>query len=917
MAFSFAFATAILRFVRKFEAFQSSRIARSERGAVAFIVTVLVGFLIVFILGALALDLSRTADRGQDLQNSADAAALAAVVVYEDEQVKGTPIDDAEDLAEDKAKEVLLQNGIDIDGDPNLSVEFDYPGGSGRVNVRVIDRTVTSILGPLSQSALGFDQEISRQATADFISCATCALNVKIPGPFSAASVGGNGDGFIPIEVGNRLYALNHNNSGNQIVCIDTQTGRPCWRVGDSPTGPREPGRPAYPSGVFSGNSPEMPHAGVVGDLIYWSATAPSGLHLYCWDTSNDLPCISGRRMGTDPRGVEPTQPFFNEGGGTLLKDEARGGGTIAYNDRIYLFSDNHEIHCYNPASNGPCTDFTGIFDSLDTGLAIFPDNDVAVGNHGGSIDRIVDDVSGFIYSTIHIPVADETVADCSVTTPATSVDDMVDRVVTIETGGEYLSAPAIDIVSTSFDPTNQIAQWRVTRDETNPTDLSFFLEAVGIEEPTTKWYLDDDGNTGMFPGVLDTDAVRVEDDNQWNFTQSGSGFEIEHEVSVTTGALVPGFLNLPAPGSPVIDVAPATVWNVSICSDPALDAGYTSGTWIHCFDTGVVSNLTPAPCASFVQTTPLHPDASRLSGRLFFHYEPTPPDVPANKAALCSTGFVSPYTRGIATDVEVNCVNLETGAPESFDYSVFETDLTNATGDTPDAWGVPHYNSFQNRMFYPSQHSANRVLCWDFNAVPAASCGVAVGMSQPVPGIPAQNGVPEDPPIPAGRTEDYGYISKDNCVFGLGHTAKFWAFAADDVGQPCVGATTFTDLSQCLCTGGAPRWGVLDFSAINLADFARLDFQITTVPPPGREFGDLLWPPLAQPGDTRRNTWWSFTPGGQSTVVDLDPILQPDPANPPPFTTVRLVFYAEADKDAFDQAVGELRFLQTPKLVE
>ena len=136
---------------------------------------------------------------------------------------------------------------------------------------------------------------------------------------------------------------------------------------------------------------------------------------------------------------------------------------------------------------------------------------------------------------------------------------------------------------------------------------------------------------------------------------------------------------------------------------------------------------------------------------------------------------------------------------------------MTDYDGETPlgstawGTWGDPHYNEEQNRLFYPTHRVASQVICWDFAS---GSCGENVKVISPT-----------------AQAQDYGFYSEGNCVFGLGHTANFYAFKADDPSQPCDTSSTSTWLSPCNC-GGEEFWGTLEFD-VNESQFEEFFIEI------------------------------------------------------------------------------------------
>ena len=85
--------------------------SHAERGATMFLAAIMI--IIVLLGGAIAVDLSITANRGQSLQNAADSAALAGVQALRQSMGENTEAGPADEQAARLAVESLLrQNGI-------------------------------------------------------------------------------------------------------------------------------------------------------------------------------------------------------------------------------------------------------------------------------------------------------------------------------------------------------------------------------------------------------------------------------------------------------------------------------------------------------------------------------------------------------------------------------------------------------------------------------------------------------------------------------------------------------------------------------------------------------------------------------------------------------------------------------------
>lgn len=848
---------------------------------------ILVMFLFIFIaVAALAVDLAATGARGQDLQNTSDAAALAGVVELQEQMLAGASLAEAEAAARDVIAEIMRQNGIDPSGGA-IVVDVEVAADGSRLQVSITDNDPDQHLPSdiLGRAIRLDDPSIQRSATAEFLACDNeCSLIVEIKAPFGAVSARGNGDGYKPIQVGDNLYALNHNSGERNIVCINTITEQPCWSDGVF--------RTAYSSSVgFSDRNPEMPHTAVVGTRIYWSVTdRNSGLRLFCWETASglDYPCPSAVTLDASLR-------RYNDGDAdnalTDDKDENRGGGTFALGDKVFAFSDNHRIHCFDPLIGGTCAGYGSRGNA--TALDVFPANSPVDGNHGSSIDRIVDENTGYVYSTLHIPFAQD--IDCS----SALADPVGHRVVVLnELTGRYLASDSPDSVLAAADGADE-AKWWDVRDHGSDT--------VSLQSARHGEYLD----AQPFAGT----SVALGEDDRWDLQITGAGdaYYINSESSAVTAGSV-----LDDDGDIVEEVDPPTSpqaewsfypWQCGI--DPTITSSapayFTSGTWLHCYDTGVVSG-TSRPCPGFQvrgtgddpsEPSPIHPDGTRFSGRLWFYYEPASEGVEATKLGVCSSGYGQWYDPGATykdpSTIEINCVDLATGTYNSAMSSAMSPvrdTIRSWTGTDPGAWGDPHWNPEQNRLLYPTEHNRSRIICYDFDD--RAPCGDLTGQ---VP--PSATGVTS--------TEDYGFVSDGNCIYALGHTAYFWAFKASDINEPCEARIPPSRVERCGCGDGATyRWGELDFREIDLNQFTVFGVRIMT-----DDGGDGSNSIPIFPFDGR---FLSLKPGGADPRIPLDDLAIPDGAQ-----SILVEFEVDGlDQDAIEN-VGdfEIRFAQRPRLVD
>lgn len=866
-----------------------------DRGAVLYIMML---FLVMFIaLATVAVDLAALGSRGQELQNTSDAAALAGVVEYQQQVVAGATPEDAEAAARQVVEDVLRQNGIDPD-DPTIILDLDLSDDGTELTVVIGDADPDQFLPNdfLTETIKDDDQGVARSATASFIACEKdCPITAKIPESINAIRARGLGDGYKPIPVGNRLYAINHNSQNRQIVCVDRSTQARCWSGTES--------RDAYSSSVgFFDRNPEMPHTAVINDQIYWTVTDDEGLRMFCFQTAVDpefdRPCQESVTLNSSLTRFDSGDPANDL---THVKDENRGGGTFTVlGQRVYAFSDDHRIHCHNPATGSVCSGYAN--GGNPTGLAAFPAASPEDGNHGSSIDRVVDEATGRVYATLHLPFAEPPV-NCE----SPLADPAGQRVIVVnEETGRLLYTDAPDFVFTGLrDDVGTISQswWDVE---------NIGADTISFQSALTSEYLD----ATPFVGT----SVSADQDDEWNAIIDGDAYFIDSEFN--GGALFDDDGTLLEEEPPT---SPKSRWNFFPwqCGDSTFTPEsapdyYTRGTWLHCYDTGAVTG-NPGPCeapggvpwqvsgaagAATGDASPLHADGTRFSGRLWFYYSSGPNPV---KEGVCSSGYGTWFAPGSNLDrstIEITCVDLATGAFDSTmssDMSPLRDEIRLNTSSTrPGAWGDPHWNDFSNRLFYPSERTGGRgddgvgaVMCFDFDS---GICDTRLGEIE----LDTPDGLPPITQI----TQDYGFFSDGDCVFALGHLSYFWAFKASEPGERCDPEPSKTTIFKCECADGAvARWGELDFSDIDLDLFDSFGIRITT--DQGVDSLSIF------PGD---GSYFSLKPGGGDPRIPLDDLPIPDAA-----TSIVLEIKVTGISEELLAEVGEfeLRFTQRPRLVD
>lgn len=288
--------------------------ADRDRGAVLAVI----GITLVLILtsGAIAVDLTALERQGQTLQNSADAAALAGASVWSQTQDAAA--------ATQVVADVITQNGISIG--PAIQLDVSFPAYN-EVSVELIDNDPQILLA----GAVGIGERITRAATARHLLCDDgCFRSLDVNPPVGSFTAAGSGDGFIPVSVGNKIYAVNHHSS--TIECVDRATQAACW-----------PSQQLFSTPTITMNTA---HSALIGDRIYYLAwngsttSLPSGdgyLQVGCWNTITDSRCSNQADL-------------FNVGHGVLY----------ATDTALYVFAANRNVYCFEPVTFNECTDYLG-----------------------------------------------------------------------------------------------------------------------------------------------------------------------------------------------------------------------------------------------------------------------------------------------------------------------------------------------------------------------------------------------------------------------------------------------------------------------------------------------------------------------------------------------------------------------------
>lgn len=191
-----------------------------------------------------------------------------------------------------------------------------------------------------------------------------CPVEVfEVPPPFSAPEINIGVDGFVPIPVGDRVYALER--TGSQIGCVDLVTALPCWQ-------PR-----SLLDGAATGTTMAVTRSAAIGTDIYFlirdgsvgQSAATGTLRVACWDTASDALCTGSAVLPDTPSGVLHATP-----------------------DALYVFTKYRDVYCFVPGSFEDCAGYAGGRATALLGEPMWVSDDGADAWHGDAIadgDRI------------------------------------------------------------------------------------------------------------------------------------------------------------------------------------------------------------------------------------------------------------------------------------------------------------------------------------------------------------------------------------------------------------------------------------------------------------------------------------------------------------------------------------------------
>lgn len=207
------------------------------------------------------------------------------------------------------------------------------------------------------------DALVVAQCTAAIPNFGCPVQQLEVPEPFAVVDVNLSVGGFVPIPVGDRIYAIER--TGTQIACADVAAATPCWS-------PR-----SLLDGAATGTTMAVTRSAAIGMDIYFlirdgvagQAATSGSLRLACWDTATDGLCAGSAVLPGTPSGVLHVTP-----------------------DAVYVFTSYRDVYCFVPGSFAACAGYAGGLATALLGEPMWVSDDGSDAWHGEAIadgDRV------------------------------------------------------------------------------------------------------------------------------------------------------------------------------------------------------------------------------------------------------------------------------------------------------------------------------------------------------------------------------------------------------------------------------------------------------------------------------------------------------------------------------------------------
>lgn len=159
-------------------------------------------------------------------------------------------------------------------------------------------------------------------------------VDLGVPPPIpSITTAAGDGDGYIPILAGDRIYATWHHLAAASMVCIDTRTGAKC---------------PGYPKALGMQSSFNTGQGFVHQRRMYTKNRDATTHGVLCWNLVTESSC------GYVP--IATLGPVTGGAGGDGGWDQF--SSPVRRDDRLYFAGHDHRVYCFDMTTGEVCADY-------------------------------------------------------------------------------------------------------------------------------------------------------------------------------------------------------------------------------------------------------------------------------------------------------------------------------------------------------------------------------------------------------------------------------------------------------------------------------------------------------------------------------------------------------------------------------
>lgn len=190
-----------------------------------------------------------------------------------------------------------------------------------------------------SRDGVTWDEDASGEIThVRFVSASVAregvVVDVAVPQPIPTISTAaGDGDGYIPLLAGDRVYATWHHMAAASIVCIDTRSGAKC---------------PGYPKPLGMQTSFNSGQGFVNSGRLYMKNRSGATHGVLCWNLASESSC------GYVP--IADLGPVTGAAGGDGGWDQF--SSPVRRGDRLYFAGHDHRVYCFDMDAGQICSGY-------------------------------------------------------------------------------------------------------------------------------------------------------------------------------------------------------------------------------------------------------------------------------------------------------------------------------------------------------------------------------------------------------------------------------------------------------------------------------------------------------------------------------------------------------------------------------